>query len=161
MQATRFESETRSLRVSRQFLIVLVLLFVSLMIWTFISIGASQNETTISPELIALSRPLNPSVDRSVLEELAEKNYTAPNEISPFIIYKLVTSSDGKSQTVVPIGTTSSSTIITPSSRASSSASPTPSPTIVPLPSPSPSTIVEPTPPTESITGNASDSEGI
>lgn len=142
MPATRFESDIRKLRVSRQFLIVMVLLFVALMVWTFVSIGASQNKTTISKELIELSKPLNPTLDRSVFEDLAQKTFFTPEQIRDFTIYRLLLEADGREQTVVPIDTVIQTTSVP---RASQS----PLPNNTATPSASPEATINPTPTAE------------
>lgn len=126
MKATRLETDLYRLRFSKQFLIVLVLLLVSLMIWTFISIAASQNKTTLSKELVTLAAPLNPSVDREVFATLQGKRFFSEAELTRFTIYRLLTAPDGRSQTAVPIDM--------PVIRAT----PTPQPTIIPTPEPTP-----------------------
>lgn len=153
MPATRFESDIRKLHLSRQFLIVMVLLFVALMIWTFVTIGSSQNKTSISTELINLSKPLNPSIDRTVFEKLEQKRFFTDQEIRNFTIYRLLLNPEGNDQVVVPIDTViQTTTAPRPSPTSSASASPSPTPTASPTPSAAPT----PSPGT-----SLQDSEGI
>lgn len=141
-KTNKIESDINRLHLSKQVLIVLVLLFVALIVWTFATIATSQNKNTISPDLIRLSQPLNPTLDRDILAELTQKEYYSEEDITSFPIYKISKKQEGSEETV----TTIDAIIETPSPtpRASSaSATPTPEPSPTPEALPSPST--EPT----------------
>ena len=123
-----YQSDLKKLQLNKQFLIVLTLLFVVLIIWTFVTISASQNKTIITAEQTKLALPLTPVLDRDVFADLAAKPHFTEQELENFTIYKLVTLSD-KEQVVLPIDApnpTPSSNRPGRTSTASPSASPAP-----------------------------------
>ena len=50
--------EIASLRHNQYFLALMVLLFVSIIVWTSVSIFTSQKDTKVSPKLLQLAKPL-------------------------------------------------------------------------------------------------------
>ncbi len=97
--------EIASLRHNQYFLAILVLLFVSIIVWTSVSIFTSQKETKISPKLQQLAKPLTPNLKIEVINELENKHVYSEEELSAFPIYKIIVSQDGRQKRVVTIDT--------------------------------------------------------
>jgi hypothetical protein len=96
-------SDIKKLRQNKQFLTIMVLLFVALLFWITISLITSQKTEKISPELKVLSSPLTPVIDESIFDNISAKKEYSEDELSAFTIFKVLTSRDGKTQRVVPI----------------------------------------------------------
>ncbi len=97
--------EIAGLRHNQYFLAILVLLFVSIIVWTSVSIVTSQKETKVSPKLLQLAKPLSPSLKGEVIDELEAKRIFTDEELSQFPIYKILVSQDGRQKKVVTIDT--------------------------------------------------------
>ncbi|MBU0974855.1 hypothetical protein KKD03_04100 [Patescibacteria group bacterium] len=102
----QIKKDFQKLKTNRQFLTILILLFVSVLFWIVISLISSQTNDEISKELTALAMPLTPSFDRDELLKIQEKHSYSEQELSSFIIYKILTSRDGKTEKVVPLEVT-------------------------------------------------------
>lgn len=97
------EKKLSGLRFKQQALYLMIFSFVTIVIWIGGSLFSSQKRTGIAPELLELAKPLNPTINTVLLEELeARKNYTA-EELQYFQVYKVIKSKDGRMQRVVPI----------------------------------------------------------
>lgn len=94
------------MRKDKQFLAILILLFVGLLFWVLVSLITSQTSEKISPELNQLAAPLTPVIDTSTLDLIEEKRVYSPQELSQFTIYKILTTRDGRSQRIVPLEVT-------------------------------------------------------
>lgn len=107
MKEKTVKSDIKKLRKNRQFLTILILLFVSVLFWIFVSILSSQKKEAISPELKLLSKPLTPNIDIATVEKIEQKSSYSQSDLSSFTIYKILSSRDGKNERVVPLEVTS------------------------------------------------------
>lgn len=96
----------KSLRTNRQFLTILILLFIASFFWIFISLLSSQSKTEVSKELTLLARPLIPTIDKEALQKIEKKRSYSADELSYFTIYKLLTTRDGRTEMIVPLDVT-------------------------------------------------------
>lgn len=97
--------EIISLRHNQYFLALLVLLFVSIIVWTSVSIVTSQKESKVSPKLQQLAKPLTPTISTEVIDELENKRVYSAEDLAAFPIYKIVVSQDGRDKRVVTLDT--------------------------------------------------------
>lgn len=105
-QTHTVKKDIKKLQTNRQFLAILILLFVALLFWVTVSLITSQTSERISAELTQLSRPLTPVIDTTVLDDIEGKRNYSESELSGFTIYKVLTSRDGRTERVVPIEVT-------------------------------------------------------
>jgi len=97
------EKKLTGLRFKQQALYVMIFSFVTVVVWIGGSLFSSQKRTGVSPELLELAKPLNPTINTSLLEEIeARKSYT-DEELKYFQVYKIIKSKDGRIQQIVPI----------------------------------------------------------
>ncbi len=122
-----FENQLQKLKRNQKMLIIIILLFVLILIWTFISLFTSQKTEVTSPELVRLAAPLSPSLDTDTLENLQTQRSFTEEELSDFPIFKILVSADGRAESVVPIQTT-----IEEFEQQLEAVSPTPLPTVTP-----------------------------
>lgn len=139
-------------------LAILVLLFVCVVFWMGGTLFSSQRDTKIDPELTRLAKPLSPTLDVTVIEQIEEKRQYTEDELANFTIYKIVLTKSTREERVVSIdtdvesleetdeeqsggtteeqsgGTTTSpfEALLNPGSTATPSASPTPTPAASP-----------------------------
>ncbi len=99
--------DIKKLQQSKQFLAILILLFVALLFWIIVSLISSQTTEKISPELQRLAKPLTPVIDTQVFERITAKRQYSNDELSSFTIYKVLVSKDGRTERVVPLEVTS------------------------------------------------------
>lgn len=97
--------EIASLRHNQYFLAFMVLLFVSIIVWTSVSIFTSQKETKVSPKLQQLAKPLTPTIKSEIISELEGKRAYSDEELAAFPIYKIIVSQDGRETKIIPIDT--------------------------------------------------------
>jgi hypothetical protein len=99
----RPEKKLSGLRFKQQALYLMIFSFVTVTIWIGGSLFSSQKRTGISPDLLDLAKPLNPTINTGLLEEIeARKSYT-DEELKYFQVYKVIKSKDGRIQQIVPI----------------------------------------------------------
>lgn len=97
------EKKLTGLRFKQQALYLMIFSFVTVVVWIGGSLFSSQRRTGVSPELLELAKPLNPTINTALLEEIeARKSYT-DEELKYFQVYKIIKSKDGRIQQVVPI----------------------------------------------------------
>ncbi len=123
--------EIASLRHNQYFLAILVLLFVSIIVWTSVSIVTSQKETRVSPKLQLLAKPLTPSISTEVIDNLESKREYSETELAKFPIYKIIVSQDGRNQRVVTIDTPEAE--INSFTKSTRRTAPSPSPSSIPI----------------------------
>lgn len=154
---TTWQKQLTNLRHKQQLMYILVFSLATVVVWVTVSLVGSQRRTEIPKELLDLAKPLNPTINRQVLNQLQSKRAYAPSELQAFPIYKTI---------IDKSGTTSKVTIDTPEpergltvrsgealvTSPSPVASPSPSPDtsasgsgVVTSPLPSPSPAVSPT----------------
>ena len=102
-QQATIQRDLKKLRQNKQFLAILILLFVVLLFWVTISLITSQTTEKISPELQKLSQPLTPVIDKKIFERISTKRKYSEQELSGFTIFKVLVSKDGRNEKVVPI----------------------------------------------------------
>lgn len=105
-QEQTIKQDIKKLQKSRQFLTILILLFVVLLFWIIISLITSQTSEKIDPELQLLSKPLTPVIDTTIFDQISQKREYTTEELSAFTIFKVLSSSDGRTERVVPIEVT-------------------------------------------------------
>lgn len=97
------EKKLSGLRFKQQALYLMIFSFVTVVVWIGGSLFSSQKRTGVSPELLELAKPLNPTINTALLDEIeSRKNYT-DEELKYFQVYKIIKSKDGRIQQVVPI----------------------------------------------------------
>lgn len=106
MRTKSLRDQLLGLRKNRQFLAILILLFVCIIFWTGVTLITSQRSTKVSSELTKLATPINPNIDIEVIQELEQKNMYTEFELSNFTIYKIVTSRIDRIDRVVTLDTT-------------------------------------------------------
>lgn len=99
----QIKKDFQKLKSNRQFLTILILLFVSVFFWITISLITSQSKEEISKELTDLAKPLVPNIDKDILAKLEKKQSYSKNELASFTIYKILTTRDGRTEKVVPL----------------------------------------------------------
>lgn len=100
------KEDLQSLKTNRQFLAILILLFISVFFWIFINLISSQTREEVSAELTLLAKPLTPTIDKETLEEIDQKKSYSQEELQSFVIYKILLSRDGKTERIVPLDIT-------------------------------------------------------
>ncbi len=105
-QQKTIQRDLKKLQQNKQFLTILILLFVVLLFWVTISLITSQTTEKISPELQKLSKPLTPVIDENIFEKISAKRQYTEEELSGFTIFKVLVSKDGRTERVVPIEVT-------------------------------------------------------
>jgi len=101
-----YNTKLLNLKRGQYILYALLLAFVVILFWVGGSLFRSQRETGISAELKKLSLPLNPNIDTTVFTSISGKRVYDPQTLRDFPIYMVVRSDDGKTQQVVPVGST-------------------------------------------------------
>ncbi|MCB9813386.1 MAG: hypothetical protein H6772_03190 [Pseudomonadales bacterium] len=97
------KKDFQQLKTNKQFLVILILLFVSAFFWIVISLISSQTNDEVSSELTLLAKPLVPNINKEVLSEIQAKYSYSDEELSSFVIYKILVTRDGKTERVVPL----------------------------------------------------------
>ena len=92
-----------NLRVKQQALYVMIFSFVTVVIWISASLFRSQRRTGISPDLLELAKPLSPTINVDVIDQIEQSESYTDQELVQFQIYKLIKSKDGRTQQIVPI----------------------------------------------------------
>ncbi len=80
-------NELKKLKSQRTLAIGFGLMFVCLGMWLIISIGSTSRQSQIEPELIKMAKPLNPTLDMTILAKIETKRYMSTAELSGFPIY--------------------------------------------------------------------------
>lgn len=134
-----FQRQLASIRQQQQLLYILIFSFATILIWVAIGLFSSQKKTGISAELQELAKPLNPTINRQVFDQLdRERTFTA-SDLSNFPIYKILLSKEGAEQVVtLDVNEAPSAPVIVPPS-------PSPSPVSVASESATPSASPIPT----------------
>ncbi len=97
------KKDLHKLKTNRQFLTVLILLFVAVFFWIVVTLLNSQAKTEVSHEFTILAKPLTPHLDMEILKKIQAKKSYSDKELSQFTIYKNITTRDGKTEKIVPI----------------------------------------------------------
>ncbi len=98
--------DIKKLQQNKQFLTILILLFIALLFWITVSLISSQTTEKISPELQKLAKPLTPVIDTKVFEKISAKRQYSKEELSGFTIFKVLVSKDGRTERIVPLEVT-------------------------------------------------------
>lgn len=102
------------------------------MIWVAFSLLRSQRKTAISTELRNLAKPLTPTINRTVLDEIEQMKSFSSSELSQFPIYTIIISEETGFEQVVTKDERERQLELL------NQPSPSPSPSVSPSPSPSP-----------------------
>lgn len=102
-QEDTIKKDIKKLQQSKQFLTIMVLLFVVLFFWVTVSLITSQTSERVDPQLQVLSQPLTPVIDTEVFDTIAQKREYSQSELSAFTIFKVLVTRDGRTQRVVPL----------------------------------------------------------
>jgi hypothetical protein len=142
MTHDKIQADIASIKRSRMFLVIFVLLFVCVILWTLVTLFNSQKESAISPELEQSAVPLTPTINESVLEQLEQEREFTDEELAEFPIYRFVKAGDTGGEVLLPLGEEPPET----AARASSPtrATPTPRPSATPAASLQPNTTPAP-----------------
>lgn len=105
------EGLRRKERLFQIFIFTLVTAF----FWIGFSIFLSQRETKVSIDIQKHTTPLNPNINRTVLEELAARKLYSPEELNNFPLYERLVDDKGNSQLIVagtkPIDSSDTTTV--------------------------------------------------
>ncbi len=107
MQAKSLTSQLQKLQKNRQFMAILVLLFVCVLFWTAVTLITSQRTTKVDASLIKLAQPLSPTLNGELLDVVEQKRKYTAEELSQFTIYKIVSDTQQDIDRVVTIDTPS------------------------------------------------------
>lgn len=134
-----FQRQLVNIRQQQQLLYILVFSFATILIWVAIGLFSSQKKTGISAELQELAKPLNPTINRQVFDQLERERVFTASELSNFPIYKILLSKEGSEEVVtLDVNEAPSTPVISPPS-------PSPSPVVVSNDSATPSATPTPT----------------
>ena len=78
------------LKKEKTLFLMLVFALVAVIVWIVVGILATRKEEIIGAELRELAQPLVPTLDRSVLEGLSEKDYFSAEDLANFSIFALI-----------------------------------------------------------------------
>jgi len=96
-------SQLKQLKHRNTLIVILVLLFISIFIWTGVSIISSTTTSQLPENIKKLAIPLNPSIDRQILSGIENKQVLSDQELESFPIYKLILDKRTNSERVVTI----------------------------------------------------------
>lgn len=100
---TDLKDAIKTLKRNQYLLYVMIFTLVVVLLWMLMALFTSQRRPGISADLQQLATPLNPNLDSEVLERLEAKTHFTSAQLANFPIYKLITSSDGRTSGVVTI----------------------------------------------------------
>lgn len=83
----KFQNELNTLRQRQQILAILVFALVAISTWVGVSLLSSQRQTRLSSELLELAKPLNPSINTTVIEQISQKRQYTADELDDFPIF--------------------------------------------------------------------------
>jgi len=122
----KIQDEFKALQDHQKLLTVMIFSLLTVVVWVVVSLLSSQRTDTIDPELTALSKPLNPSINTEVLSQIEQKRAYTQAELADFPIYVRKTTT----QEVMPFSGATRS----PTPTATNSGSVTPSTFVLPSP---------------------------
>lgn len=128
----------QTLKRSKNLLYIFILALVVALVWIVLGVYHVTVQTTISPEIQKLTKPLNPAIDTQVLEKLSTRTQYSAEELATFPINKQLSEEEAAAISATPTPT--------PKSTASGSATPIPSSTPTPTPTSTPTPPAESTP---------------
>jgi len=99
----QFSAQLKQLKQNNVLIVILILLFVSIVIWTGVSIISSTTTSQLPANIIKLAAPLNPSINRQVLDKIATKHIFTKEELKSFAIYRLILDKRTNSERVITI----------------------------------------------------------
>lgn len=97
------KSTLTGFRIQQQLLYIFIFTFVTVIIWIGGSLFRSQRSTGISPDLLELAKPLNPTINPTTMAEIESRTFYSQEDLDNFVIYRLISSQDGAVQRIVPI----------------------------------------------------------
>ncbi|MBU0979001.1 MAG: hypothetical protein ABIJ03_03155 [Patescibacteria group bacterium] len=99
----QISSQLKQLQHRNTLIIILVLLFISIFIWTGVSIISSTTTSQLPDNIKKLATPLNPSIDRQILGEIENKQVLSQKDLESFPIYKLILDRRTNTERVITI----------------------------------------------------------
>ncbi|OGJ37553.1 MAG: hypothetical protein A2383_00850 [Candidatus Pacebacteria bacterium RIFOXYB1_FULL_39_46] len=87
MSPFNLNDQLKKLQQRKDLLIIFLLFFVISIFWIAIDVLSSQQKTGISAEQRQLAKPLSPSLDSQVIEDLEQKIIYSESELRNFPIY--------------------------------------------------------------------------
>jgi len=142
----QISSQLKQLQHRNILIVIFVLLFISIFIWTGLSIISSTTTSQLPVNITKLAAPLNPSIDRQALSEIEHKQVLSEEDLKSFPIYKIILDKRTNTEHVISIGT--DETIFTQPA----ASTPTPTPNFSPQIEPD----ISPTPPNREINSQVS-----
>ena len=116
-----FKQTLEKMKQQQQILAMLVFAFVAVIIWITVNLFTSQQKTGISKDLLKFAKPLIPTINQEVVQQLKEQGVFPDSQLQDFPIY-MVIKDRSQIERIVEIGT-----------------EPEPTPSLSPSPNPSPS----------------------
>ena len=86
----KIKDQLQQLKTQNTLVVILVLLFVSILIWTGVSIYSSTTTSQLPANIKKLTLPLNPSIDREILDSISQKVVLSGQQLESFPIYRLI-----------------------------------------------------------------------
>lgn len=97
------KKQLTKLKIRQQVLYILIFSFVTVVVWVGVSLFSSQKKTGIAPDLLLLSKSLNPTINTEFVSEIERKRSFGEEELFNFPVYVFTRSADGRSQVRVSI----------------------------------------------------------
>lgn len=103
MSASRplYQQALDSLRRREGLLRVLVFTLVTIVLWIGFTIYHSQQQSTLPVNLRKHTTPLNPNINRQVLQEISQRDAYTTSELENFPIYDRILDEVGGSQLII------------------------------------------------------------
>lgn len=98
-----FKDTLNQMKHQQQFLAILVFAFIAIIIWTSASLISSQNTVALDKDLLKLSRPLTPTINQKVIQELQQKKVFLNSQLRDFPIY-IIRKEKGQVEQVIELG---------------------------------------------------------
>ncbi len=83
----QYQKSIQKLKARKGLLYILIFSLVTVFIWIGISIFLSQKKTKVPEKVQNYTKPLNPNIDREIVEEIEARRYFSEDELQNFFIY--------------------------------------------------------------------------
>lgn len=124
-------SQLSQLKQKRYVVSVMTLLMIGAVVWVSTSLLGTYRRTKIPPETQAMAKPLTPSLDLTVLEDIEQRRTFTSEELATFPIYKLIIDPTTNRERIVPLDYQPTPSPITVVPTTVITSSPTPSPSLL------------------------------
>jgi hypothetical protein len=118
-----FSKEVARIKTSQQLLTILILLFICMIFWIIVSLFSSQTNTKITPEVLEMAKPFNPTLSTEVLDSIEQRTVITDEELVDFPIKVIQKDLVTQEETIVDLQTRTSGTT-TPASPQSDTVTP-------------------------------------